>query len=45
MTDEDAQLQDDVTGLGGQAPRMRREMEPLNGRPAQATPDPLSGGH
>ena len=39
-----AQLQDDVTSLGGQVLRLQQELERLHGRRAPATPDPLSGG-
>lgn len=39
-----AQLQDDVTSLGGQVLRMQQELERLNGRRAYTSPDPLSGG-
>ncbi|KRA60169.1 hypothetical protein ASD79_07990 [Caulobacter sp. Root655] len=39
-----AQLQDDVTSLGGQVLRMQQELERLSGRRAMVTPDPLSGG-
>jgi len=39
-----AQLQDDVTSLGGQVLRLQQELERLHGRRALATPDPLSGG-
>jgi len=39
-----AQLQDDVTSLGGQVLRMQQELERLNGRRAMTPPDPLSGG-
>lgn len=39
-----AQLQDDVTSLGGQVLRMQQELERLSGRRGLATPDPLSGG-
>jgi predicted nucleic acid-binding Zn-ribbon protein len=39
-----AQLQDDVTSLGGQVLRMQQELERLNGRRGLARPDPLSGG-
>lgn len=39
-----AQLQDDVTSLGGQVLRMQQELERLSGRRALVTPDPLSGG-
>ena len=39
-----AQLQDDVTSLGGQVLRMQQELERLNGRRAHASPDPLSSG-
>lgn len=40
-----AQLQDDVTSLGGQVLRMQQELERLNGRRAHTSPDPLSGRH
>ena len=39
-----AQLQDDVTSLGGQVLRMQQELERVSGRRAMETPDPLSGG-
>jgi hypothetical protein len=39
-----AQLQDDVTSLGGQVLRMQQELERVSGRRAMASPDPLSGG-
>lgn len=40
-----AQLQDDVTSLGGQVLRMQQELERLSGkRSADRTPDPLSSG-
>jgi hypothetical protein len=39
-----AQLQTDVTSLGGQVLRMQQEMERLNGRKAGRAADPLSGG-
>ena len=39
-----AQLQDDVTSLGGQVLRMQQELERLSGRRAMTTSDPLSGG-
>jgi hypothetical protein len=39
-----AQLQDDVTSLGGQVLRMQHELERVSGRRAMSTPDPLSGG-
>ena len=40
-----AQLQDDVTSLGGQVLRMQQELERLNGRRAYTAPNPLSGGN
>jgi hypothetical protein len=39
-----AQLQTDVTSLGGQVLRMQQEMERLSGRRAGRPPDPLSSG-
>ena len=39
-----AQLQDDVTSLGGQVLRMQQELERVSGRRAMTSPDPLSGG-
>jgi hypothetical protein len=39
-----AQLQDDVTSLGGQVLRMQQEMERLSGRRTARASDPLSGG-
>jgi hypothetical protein len=39
-----AQLQDDVTSLGGQVLRMQQELERISGRRAMISPDPLSGG-
>ena len=39
-----AQLQDDVTSLGGQVLRMQQELERVSGRRAMVSPDPLSGG-
>jgi prefoldin subunit 5 len=39
-----AQLQDDVTSLGGQVLRMQQELERLSGRRTTSSPDPLSGG-
>lgn len=39
-----AQLQNDVTSLGGQVLRMQQEMERLHGRQTGWTPDPLSAG-
>ena len=39
-----AQLQDDVTSLGGQVLRMQQELERVSGRRATMSPDPLSGG-
>jgi len=39
-----AQLQDDVTSLGGQVLRMQQELERVSGRRAMGAPDPLSGG-
>lgn len=38
-----AQLQDDVTSLGGQVSRMQQELERLNGRRAHTSSDPLTG--
>jgi hypothetical protein len=39
-----AQLQDDVTSLGGQLLRLQQELERMSGRRAPISPDPLSGG-
>jgi hypothetical protein len=39
-----AQLQDDVTSLGGQVLRMQQELERVSGHRAMTSPDPLSGG-
>jgi predicted nucleic acid-binding Zn-ribbon protein len=39
-----AQLQDDVTSLGGQVLRMQQELERVSGRRAMVSPDPLAGG-
>ena len=39
-----AQLQDDVTSLGGQVLRMQQELERMHGRRAMTLPDPLAGG-
>ncbi|CAN5388628.1 hypothetical protein BH10PSE3_BH10PSE3_06460 [soil metagenome] len=40
-----AQLQDDVTSLGGQVLRMQQELERLNGKRAAGwAPDPLASG-
>jgi predicted nucleic acid-binding Zn-ribbon protein len=39
-----AQLQDDVTSLGGQVLRMQQELERISGRRAIGTADPLAGG-
>jgi hypothetical protein len=39
-----AQLQDDVTSLGGQLLRLQQDLERMNGRRAMISPDPLSGG-
>lgn len=39
-----AQLQNDVTSLGGQVLRMQQELERLSGRHSGRTPDPLAGG-
>ena len=39
-----AQLQDDVTSLGGQVLRLQQELERVSGRRAMSPPDPLSGG-
>ncbi|KQV62847.1 MULTISPECIES: hypothetical protein [unclassified Caulobacter] len=39
-----AQLQSDVTSLGGQVLRMQQELERLSGRHTGRTSDPLSGG-
>ncbi|WP_029917232.1 hypothetical protein [Caulobacter sp. UNC358MFTsu5.1] len=39
-----AQLQDDVTSLGGQVLRMQQELERVHGRRAAISPDPLAGG-
>lgn len=39
-----AQLQDDVTSLGGQVLRMQRELERVSGRQAMRSANPLSGG-
>jgi len=39
-----AQLQDDVTSLGGQVLRMQQELERVSGRQAMRSPNPLSGG-
>ena len=39
-----AQLQDDVTGLGGQVVRLQQELERISGRRVVSSPDPLSGG-
>ena len=39
-----AQLQDDVTSLGGQVLRMQQELERLNGKRAHMSSDPLSSG-
>jgi predicted nucleic acid-binding Zn-ribbon protein len=39
-----AQLQDDVTSLGGQVLRMQQELERLSARRGPTAPDPLSGG-
>ena len=39
-----AQLQDDVTSLGGQVLRMQQALERLSSRRAMVTPDPLAGG-
>jgi prefoldin subunit 5 len=39
-----AQLQDDVTSLGGQVLRMQQELERISGRRAMTSPDPLAGG-
>jgi prefoldin subunit 5 len=36
-----AQLQDDVTSLGGQVLRMQQELERISGRRAMTSPDPL----
>ena len=39
-----AQLQDDVTTLGGLVLRMEQELERVSGRRAGYAADPLSGG-
>jgi prefoldin subunit 5 len=39
-----AQLQDDVTSLGGQVLRMQQELERLNGKRAHMPSDPLLSG-
>jgi hypothetical protein len=39
-----AQLQDDVTSLGGQVLRMQQELERMHGRRATIASDPFSGG-
>lgn len=39
-----AQLQNDITSLGGQVLRMQQELERLSGRHSGRTPDPLAGG-
>jgi predicted nucleic acid-binding Zn-ribbon protein len=44
LKNRNAQLQSDVTSLGGQVLRMQQELERLSGRHAGRAPDPLSGG-
>lgn len=39
-----AQLQDDVTSLGGQVLRMQQELERVSGRRAMQSPNPLASG-
>ncbi|WP_454717597.1 hypothetical protein [Caulobacter segnis] len=39
-----AQLQNDVTSLGGQVLRMQQEMERLGGRHPGQAPNPLASG-
>ena len=39
-----AQLQGDVTSLGGQVLRMQQELERVSGRDMRRAPNPLSGG-
>jgi predicted nucleic acid-binding Zn-ribbon protein len=39
-----AQLQDDVTSLGGLVQRMQQQLDHLSGRQSLGSFDPLSGG-
>jgi hypothetical protein len=44
LKSRNAQLQSDVTSLGGQVLRMQQELERLSGRHTGRASDPLSGG-
>jgi predicted nucleic acid-binding Zn-ribbon protein len=44
LKSRNAQLQSDVTSLGGQVLRMQQELERLSGRHTGRVSDPLSGG-
>lgn len=44
LKSRNAQLQSDVTSLGGQVLRMQQELERLSGRHTGRAPDPLSSG-
>ncbi|MEH0196503.1 hypothetical protein V7S57_11080 [Caulobacter sp. CCNWLY153] len=44
LKQRNAQLQNDVTSLGGQVLRMQQELERLSGRHGGWAPNPLTGG-